>query len=349
MQIQTPSGYYTPDGNFGWSPVQAPSTQEPPMDGTNTYDSYLDGSDNKWTVDDTLVREIGTYDAWIGSGESLVNAQGARDASLADFGPWTFLNETGAFADLTHAAPGFLDPFEHWFADLHEKVSTFSAPTRAVRPTEPPGFLAILEYLRQGPSDFEWLDDDCGLIGWHIHDGNVGFTGDEDIFTLYLTEVDPGFDPSTEWFTGDGIVVLEQTMADVDPIPGIPALTAIPDTFYTNAVQLIARRLTLAREQTDQMSFWTVENGYPAGYSGTSVEVDEDNVVRARFRLPAWRFKQPTFIFIPGPPPVIDFDEDPTVTYLRNRQRNDGLGGWSTPRTKGTSSRQLSLHNRGYE
>jgi hypothetical protein len=44
-----------------------------------------------------------------------------------------------------------------------------------------------------------------------------------------------------------------------------------------------------------------------------------------------------------------DPDSPMTVRYLRNRQRNDGLGGWSTPRTKGTSSRQLSLHNRGYE
>jgi hypothetical protein len=41
--------------------------------------------------------------------------------------------------------------------------------------------------------------------------------------------------------------------------------------------------------------------------------------------------------------------EGTAAVWLRNRQRNDGLGGWSLPRAKGTSSRQLSLHNRGYE
>jgi hypothetical protein len=58
----------------------------------------------------------------------------------------------------------------------------------------------------------------------------------------------------------------------------------------------------------------------------------------------------PFYTWHPGlwPDDVPDDPDGAIVTYLRNRQRDDGLGGWSTPRAKGTSSRQLSLHNRGY-
>jgi hypothetical protein len=353
MQIQTAVGYYDPDDGFAWSANQAPSTQEPAMNGFGTYATYMDGSTRRWTVDDTAVQAVAPtsgggpgYDVWTGAGGSHIDAQDARDASIADFGPDTTVGDTGAFADLVFSGPGFMDPFDHWDAVLREQVTTFSAPTEALLPGTPDGYFTIPPYLRQGFDTYEWLDDDRHLMGWRMSGGNVEFSGDTDTLTLLLTEVVDGFDTSSEWYTG-GTSFLEATPGDVDPF-GDPDLVPIPDSFLTSSSQLIARRVTLGRETTDQLSFWTEENGYAANNSGTSAFV-ASNTVRARFRIPGWRYKIPTFVSTPGPPPVIDFDEDPRGTYLRNRQRNDGLGGWSTPRAKGTSSRQLSLHNRGYE
>ena len=83
------------------------------------------------------------------------------------------------------------------------------------------------------------------------------------------------------------------------------------------------------------------------GYTGSNVGLV--NVPAGpKYRIPGYRYEQPSFVQAPTFIPTITDPEDPLVTWLRNRQRNDGLGAWSVPRAKGVSSQQHSIRNRGY-
>src|SRR5436190_5004466 len=190
------AGMWLADGGFVWSADQPATYQEPPMNGLGTYLSYVDGSDvNRWVVDNGVVQYVtltsmpgGDFyiDAWEGSVTSELSASDARAQSLADFGPWTELSVTQARADLIHF-PETIDVLgvvpEHWDAALFEKVTLYTAPSRAVNPSTPEGYLGIPPWLRMGLSGFEWIGDDRSILGWHIYNGNVTFLGDNDTFT----------------------------------------------------------------------------------------------------------------------------------------------------------------------
>jgi hypothetical protein len=370
FQVQTGSGFWVPDGEAEWSANVAPNNRVMAFPGfDDTYDITAGGGGvetNTWTIDGTLVSqfdpqpgsEIDTFGRQVGAETSLISPDDAvdqRDANITTIGggsqgtsSWSLQYDDGLSF--------FVDP-ESWGSTLDETPISWTSPTMAELPTSPSDIPGI-GWRRT--STYEWLDDDTGILGWVVGPTSVPdsryiqISGDAQTAYLFAQTFSGLVDPTTfDHHTGTQIA---SWIKDVDedlnvggPYDGVQG-TFDAFEITTNDTLLILTTDSTIRETTD------LRHTYPSGGTIGSIEgytagiVTIINIpVAPRFRVPGYRYEQPSFVQAPTFVPVIDFDEDPVVTWLRNRQRNDGLGGWSTPRAKGTSSRQLSLHNRGYE
>lgn len=352
VRVEGVAGFYTPDGGAVWSAVQPFGSRAVPFDEIDgTWATYDDGGTLKYVTDEQPVQfwDPSTYVA--GSGvvqtndrDDVAQPRAAIELAIDD------KHETSGTAALAgyNAQPepviSLFPPFYTYTAVIQDARSVSAAPSRSALPVIPAGLPGIV-------ADWEWMDDDTSFLGWRWFAAKVVETaGDGPQLASPVIQV-------TRPTPGDCEFIL--SIGTRDDAPGLGDWDDGTEVATTRSADVALPQIDL--ETDEQVATWTlaalpIEAGQEDAqlalrYShvfDAGVEYFAAEPVVPVFRVPSWRYSSPTFTSGPTPAPIIDFDEDPQITYLRNKPRNDGLGAWSSPRSRGATSVQRSNRARGY-
>jgi hypothetical protein len=351
MRIEQPQGLYLPDGGGEWSSSYAPSTVK--GGGYGTFDYYLVGSDSFWTVDDTEVMAIEPQTFTHGTGNYFDPVNIGADGALAaiDDALSNMVTSAGSGSSVTadfNASPnggfGFFPPGWRWHASITEHNAQWTAPSRCAPLAYPDGYFGLEDWQA---IDYEWLDDDWGFLGWILFDTYAG-TSDECTWALRQFVIADGAYGAYVLHAGSASSS-GSTAPTTTPIAGYP-----PDVLDDPGTVPLSYAEVTTSDRLYYMKV-TVTPTVPGTSAGelraTRISDSTDiavSPVTALFRVPGYRLKIPTYVAAPTPAPFITDPEDRQVTYLRNKQRNDGLGNWSQGRGRSRSSQQRSIRGRGY-